>query len=168
MHACTQQACINVIHVSNIIRAMLFCWSFLDVSDIFDMSVKMLEALLRMPSGLFISLEWDLELAIQLFIYIIFSFICCILFCFIWYVFHFPHLHKFRCLCCFFWKICFYYYEKMQCRKGKVCSLPIIKIRLLKYIFVKKNVWPQVLHLKVIRHFTVLLSLIYCSEKKKK
>lgn len=55
MHACTQQACINVIHVSNVITAMLFCCSFLDVSDI--MSVKMLKALLRMPSGLFVSLE---------------------------------------------------------------------------------------------------------------
>lgn len=55
MHACTQQACINVIHVSNVITAMLFFCSFLDVSDI--MSVKMLKALLRMPSGLFISLE---------------------------------------------------------------------------------------------------------------
>ena len=93
MHARTQQACINVIHVSNIITAMLFCCSFLDVSNIIDMSVKMLKALLHMPSGLFISLEWEviflfffcytasltslismpsLLIAIQLFIYLYF------------------------------------------------------------------------------------------------
>lgn len=46
------QACINVIHVSNIITGMLFC-SFLDVYDIINMSVKMLKAFFRMLSGLF-------------------------------------------------------------------------------------------------------------------
>lgn len=135
MHACTQQACQQSYYSHVVLLLILRCVYY----RLLKCWKTLLKALLRMPSGLFIILEWKVHFLLILlyclldlidqyalifngnaviYLYYI-SFIYCILFYFIWYVFHFPHLHRFRCLCCYFYKIFFYYYLiKYSAEKG--------------------------------------------------